>query len=127
MSDIIKRQSHVTVTRRTTDGVTHTEVHMSERITTTANVMSGAHTHHQNEATEAAATGASHAAVQQNNQRTQRPPVAEGKDDDCFHPEYCCSAREQAMIAALRAYLRPATAPDCLVARLRAALDDYCK
>lgn len=45
---------------------------------------------------------------------------------DCFDPSTCCDAREQAMIAALRAYLRPETAPECLMARLRATLDQCC-
>ena len=34
--------------------------------------------------------------------------------------------REQALIAALRAYLRPDVAPECLIARLKATLDHCC-
>ena len=34
--------------------------------------------------------------------------------------------REQALIAALRAYLRPDVAPECLMARLKATLDHCC-
>lgn len=45
---------------------------------------------------------------------------------DCFDPASCCSEREQAMIAALRAYLRPNEAPECLKARVRACLDHCC-
>ena len=45
---------------------------------------------------------------------------------DCFDPASCCSEREQAMIAALRAYLRPNEAPECLKARVRAYLDHCC-
>ncbi|PWG62271.1 hypothetical protein [Bifidobacterium callitrichidarum] len=45
---------------------------------------------------------------------------------DCFDPSSCCSAREQAMIAALRAYLRPDVAPECLMAKLKATLDHCC-
>ena len=45
---------------------------------------------------------------------------------DCFDPASCCSEREQAMIAALRAYLRPDEAPECLRARVRACLDHCC-
>ncbi|PJM79645.1 hypothetical protein [Bifidobacterium scaligerum] len=45
---------------------------------------------------------------------------------DCFDPSTCCDAREQALIAALRAYLRPDEAPECLMARLKATLDHCC-
>ncbi|MBT1181119.1 hypothetical protein JS531_03865 [Bifidobacterium sp. CP2] len=47
-------------------------------------------------------------------------------DGDCFDPSTCCSEREQAMIAALRAYLRPDEAPECLKARVKACLDHCC-
>ncbi|MBW3089781.1 hypothetical protein [Bifidobacterium miconisargentati] len=46
--------------------------------------------------------------------------------DGCFDPSSCCSAREQAMIASLRAYLRPDVAPECLMAKLKATLDHCC-
>lgn len=46
---------------------------------------------------------------------------------DCFDVESSCDEREKAMIAALRAYLRPEQAPDCLRARLEAALDRCCR
>ena len=36
---------------------------------------------------------------------------------DCFDPDSCCDEHEKAMIAALRAYLRPEVAPECLLAR----------
>ena len=42
---------------------------------------------------------------------------------DCFDPDSCCDEHEKAMIAALRAYLRPEVAPECLLARLRDTLD----
>ena len=45
---------------------------------------------------------------------------------DCFDPAICCDAHEQAMIAALRAYLRPDSAPECLMARLKETLDRCC-
>ncbi|WP_440201417.1 hypothetical protein [Bifidobacterium pullorum] len=54
------------------------------------------------------------------------PDSPAARFDDHFDPASCCSAREQAMIAALRAYLRPQSAPDCLVARLKATLDRCC-
>ena len=36
---------------------------------------------------------------------------------DCFDPDSCCDEHEKAMIAALRAYLRPEVAPECLLVR----------
>ena len=50
-------------------------------------------------------------------------PVSPG---DCFDPDSCCDEREKALIAALRAYLRPAAAPECLLRRLRETLDHCC-
>lgn len=47
-------------------------------------------------------------------------------DGDCFDPSTCCSEREQAMIAALRAYLRPDEAPECLKTRIKECLDHCC-
>ena len=45
---------------------------------------------------------------------------------DCFDPDSCCDEHEKAMIAALRAYLRPEVVPECLLARLRDTLDRCC-
>ncbi len=45
---------------------------------------------------------------------------------DCFDPAISCNAHEQAMIATLKAYLRPERAPECLLARLKATLDQCC-
>ena len=45
---------------------------------------------------------------------------------DCFDPETCCDERERALIAALRAYLRPKHAPQSLIDRLEATLDHCC-
>ena len=45
---------------------------------------------------------------------------------DCFDVETSCDEREKAMIAAIRAYLRPEQAPECLMARLNAVLDRCC-
>ncbi|WEV63559.1 hypothetical protein [Bifidobacterium sp. ESL0732] len=47
-------------------------------------------------------------------------------DDECFNPESCCDASEKALIAELRGLLRPATAPQCLFAKLEATLDRCC-
>lgn len=52
--------------------------------------------------------------------------ITEVGADECFDPESCCDERERALIAALRAYLRPEQAPECLVRRLRATLDHCC-
>ncbi|KAB8289120.1 hypothetical protein DSM100688_0198 [Bifidobacterium ramosum] len=45
---------------------------------------------------------------------------------DCFDPDTCCDARERALIMAMRAYLRPDVAPECLMRRLRETLDHCC-
>ena len=45
---------------------------------------------------------------------------------DCFDPERCCDERERALIAAMRAYLRPQHAPQSLIDRLEATLDHCC-
>ena len=58
---------------------------------------------------------------------TQRVVSGEAQAvSDCFDPAICCDAHEQAMIAALRAYLRPDSAPECLMARLKETLDRCC-
>ena len=44
----------------------------------------------------------------------------------CFDVDASCDEREKAMIAALRAYLRPDQAPECLMAKLNAVLDRCC-
>jgi hypothetical protein len=48
-------------------------------------------------------------------------------DAECFDPETCCDERERALIAAMRAYLRPSHAPQSLIDRLEATLDHCCK
>ena len=59
---------------------------------------------------------------------TQRVVLGESQAAaDCFDPAVCCDAHEQAMIAALRAYLRPESAPECLMARLKETLDRCCR
>ena len=40
--------------------------------------------------------------------------------------ETCCDERERALIAAMRAYLRPKHAPQSLIDRLEATLDHCC-
>ncbi|MBT1165400.1 hypothetical protein [Bifidobacterium simiarum] len=42
----------------------------------------------------------------------------------CFDVDALCDAREKAMIEVLRAYLRPQTAPACLIDRLHHCLGD---
>jgi hypothetical protein len=43
-----------------------------------------------------------------------------------FDPRTCCDERERLMIEAMRAYLRPQQAPECLYERLRVTLDECC-
>ena len=88
---------HISITRTSSDGmVSQTEVHITA-------------VHHRDDE-----TGTASADVH---------IVAEG---DCFDPSTCCDAREQALIAAMRAYLRPDVAPECHMARLKATLDHCC-
>lgn len=47
--------------------------------------------------------------------------------EDCFDPATCCDAHEQTMIAMMRHYLRPESAPECLYERLRVTLDRCCE
>ena len=89
----VERTRHISITRTAADGtVSQTEVHITA-------------VHHRS-----VDTGSAAASVQ-----TDVHIVTEG---DCFDPRTCCDEREQALIAALRAYLRPDVAPDCLMARL---------
>ena len=75
MNRHVMRQSHISITSRTHEGVVHTDVHIAE--------------------------------------------VNEAANGECFDPETCCDARERALIEALRAYLRPEQAPECLLTRLK--------
>ncbi|HAK71297.1 hypothetical protein [Bifidobacterium sp. UBA6881] len=50
-----------------------------------------------------------------------------GDGNRWFDPETCCDERERALIAAMRAYLRPERAPQCLVDRLKDTLDRCCE
>lgn len=110
MTGNIERHDHVSITRRTADTVTHTDMHVAE--TRQGNVTVVSHT-------------TSVTSMTMNSPYTAEPAAA-GQPDDHFDPATCCSACEQAMIAALRAYLRPQSAPDDLVARLKATLDRCC-
>lgn len=100
MGEMVER--HITVTRQSADGVSRTDVHVTEHVT---------------ELREA-----SNELEDPGSCCTEQGMYA----GDCFDPSTCCSKREQAMIAALRAYLRPDQAPECLLNRLRACLDDCC-
>ena len=79
---MVRRQSHISITSRTHEGVVHADVRITE--------------------------------------------VDDAAHGDCFDPETCCDERERALIEALRAYLRPEQAPECLLKRLRATLDHCC-
>lgn len=97
----VERTRHISITRTGADGmVSQTEVHITA-------------VHHRS-----VDTGSAAASVQ-----TDVHIVTEG---DCFDPRTCCDEREQALIAALRAYLRPDVAPECLIAWLKATLDHCC-
>ena len=97
----VERTRHISITRTGADGmVSQTEVHITA-------------VHHRS-----VDTGSASASVQ-----ADVHIVTEG---DCFDPRTCCDEREQALIAALRAYLRPDVAPECLMARLKATLDHCC-
>lgn len=52
--------------------------------------------------------------------------AADAQDQECFDPRTCCDERERLMIEAMRAYLRPQQAPECLYERLRVTLDECC-
>ena len=93
----VERTRHISITRTGADGmVSQTEVHITA-------------VHHRS-----VDTGSASASVQ-----ADVHIVTEG---DCFDPRTCCDEREQALIAALRAYLRPDVAPECLIARHKARL-----
>lgn len=99
MGEPVERHGRISITRRTPDGaVIHTDV----RITTV-------------DVNADACDGSGVSA--------QWVPMDSG---ECFDPESCCDAREKAMIRALRAYLRPQEAPECLLTRLRDTLDRCC-
>ncbi|MEK0306818.1 hypothetical protein [Bifidobacterium favimelis] len=49
---------------------------------------------------------------------------AQDPSADCFDPATCCDERERRVIEELRAYLRPTTAPACLIDRLQHMFDD---
>lgn len=53
-------------------------------------------------------------------------PLPDPSGHDCFDPRSCCDARERELIEALRSYLRPEAAPECLLRRLRETIDHCC-
>ena len=57
---------------------------------------------------------------------TANHEAADAQDQECFDPRTCCDERERLMIEAMRAYLRPQQAPECLYERLRVTLDECC-
>ncbi|NEG90111.1 hypothetical protein [Bifidobacterium aerophilum] len=96
MSGQIER--HISVTRQTADGtVIRTDVHVSAVHPDPA-VLPG----------------------------VQPDALAGTGSGDCFDPDTCCDEREKALIMAMRAYLRPDVAPECLMRRLRETLDHCC-
>ena len=106
MSESLSHQVSITRTTSTdADGVTRTEVHITE-----------VHGGSPDGSVLSDATA-----------RVAKAHGCGGHECDCFDVESACDEREKAMIAALRAYLRPEQAPDCLMTRLQAVLDRCCK
>lgn len=93
-----EHHSHISITRHTREGVTRTDVHI-ERIGS----FSG--------------------------EDGDREGIDAARDGghECFDPESCCDAQERALIAMMRAYLRPQAAPECLIERLHRTLDACCR
>ncbi|KFI93392.1 hypothetical protein BISA_1479 [Bifidobacterium saguini DSM 23967] len=103
----VEQTRHISITSATADGVvSRTEVHI-----TTRQCCSG----------DGSAQCGCGGAMQDAQEYTQYE-----QEGECFDPSTCCDAREQALIAALRAYLRPDVAPECLMAKLKATLDHCC-
>lgn len=114
-------QSRVSITRTTSvstvsdDGMTRTEIHVTQ-------VCRGP-------VDSAVPAVASAASVAQSDANPHAHDAASGDCDcgcGCFDVDASCDEREKAMIAALRAYLRPDQAPECLMAKLNAVLDRCC-
>ncbi|NMM92981.1 hypothetical protein [Bifidobacterium oedipodis] len=106
-------ERHISITRTCPDGtVSQTEVHVTSTTST-----------------EADGTLVSTTSVTKRVSSTPGNGSSASVSSDvegCFDPSTCCDAREQAIIAALRAYLRPDQAPECLMAKLKATLDHCC-
>ena len=134
MTSSIERHSHLVVTRQTEDGaIVHTDVHVTSSITTTmsAAVLSV----HPDPALQPgvqpdALAGAALRAMSDGNEGVRGSEDADDSAAEvtgtCFDLDTCCDARERALIMAMRAYLRPDVAPECLMKRLRATLDHCC-
>lgn len=105
--------SHISITSASDGVVSRTEVHI-----TTSRCCSG-------DQASGCSCSADAAREQSVAPRTNEP-CADQIAGECFDPATCCDAREQALIAALRAYLRPDVAPECLMAKLKATLDHCC-
>ncbi|MBT1164136.1 hypothetical protein JS534_05890 [Bifidobacterium felsineum] len=107
----VEQTRHISITSATSDGVvSRTEVHI-----TTRQCCSG-------DGSAACNCQSEQGGIAQDAQEYGQY----GRPEDCFDPSTCCDAREQALIAALRAYLRPDVAPECLMAKLKATLDHCC-
>lgn len=106
--------SHISVTRHTREGVTRTDVHITQLSSFASDDSAVAQ---MRDDSDSAASSADEAA-------SADGMMMDGSD--CFDPESCCDARERALIAMMRAYLRPQVAPECLINRLRHTLDKCC-
>lgn len=111
MSGYMERHSHIAVTGTTADGsIVHTDVEVVTGIM---------QTHQADARVEAQSACESQPQGRQQMQGRQQ-------DGTCFDPDRC-DARERALIMAMRAYLRPQVAPECLMRRLRETLDHCCR
>lgn len=146
MTGSIERHSHLAVTRQTEDGtIVHTDVHVTASVTTMSAAVTPVHpdpalrlgvqpdalagaalrtTEATDDATAASVSASVSASYSENDDDAEG--LTSGAGGACFDPDTCCDARERALIMAMRAYLRPDVAPECLMRRLRATLDRCC-
>nr|WP_223852114.1 hypothetical protein [Bifidobacterium myosotis] len=134
----MEHNRHISITRTSDDGsITRTEVHITEVSHATVESDGGMAVFAAvGQVGAGAGAGRRVGAANDGAEESDMGGISGGDDagdaadtadtGKCFDPTSCCSAREQAMIAALRAYLRPEVAPECLMAKLKATLDHCC-
>ncbi|MBT1175715.1 hypothetical protein JS530_09430 [Bifidobacterium sp. LC6] len=116
----VEQTRHISITSTSADGVvSRTEVHITTRQCCAADDAGSCDCRNR---VEAAREADAHEGVREADITAQQQFV----EGECFDPSTCCDAREQALIAALRAYLRPDVAPECLMSKLKATLDHCC-
>lgn len=125
MSERIERHGRISVTRHSSEEANQTQVHVAQVAITETRVENGSFSQSVTQTTvsqRVTTDGPGTAVVS----ATHETRIAVGNETDVFDPECSCDARERALIASLRAYLRPASAPQCLISRLTATLDRCC-